>query len=150
MSVQGARLGPTTSASRASPIARPWRAVVRTNARLLLVIGPGFVVGYTSTSRILFGHGPGHGWPNDVLTLVAYQLFFVAIPEEFFYRGYFQTRLNEVFLDTTVFGVSMGMGSVWAALFFAFGHTVVLFQWWHFATFIPGLVFAWLRRRQTR
>ena len=50
-------------------------------------------------------------------------------------------------LDTKVFGVSMGMGSAWGALFFAFGHTVVLFQWWHFATFIPGLVFARLREK---
>ena len=125
-----------------------WMAVLRTNARLLLIIGPGFVVGYHFYQSLIFGHGPGHGWPDEVLTLVAYQLFFVAIPEEFFYRGYFQTRLNEVFpKQTQVFGVPMGMGSVWAALFFAFGHTLVLFQWWHFATFVPGMVFAWLREK---
>jgi membrane protease YdiL (CAAX protease family) len=32
-------------------------------------------------------------------------------------------------------------------LFFAFGHSLVNPQWWHFATFFPGLVFAWMRER---
>lgn len=84
----------------------------------------------------------------QVLTLVAYQVFFVAIPEEFFYRGYFQTRLNELWPRRfLIFGTPMGWGSVVATLFFAFGHSLVLFQWWHFATFFPGMVFAWMRER---
>ena len=44
-----------------------------------------------------------------------------------------------------VFGTPMGLGAVFASLFFAFGHSLVTFQWWHFATFFPGLVFAWMR-----
>ncbi len=84
----------------------------------------------------------------QVLTLVAYQVFFVAIPEEFFYRGYLQTRLNEVFARKwLIFGTPIGWGSVIACLFFAFGHSLVQLQWWHFATFFPGMVFAWMRER---
>jgi len=125
-----------------------WRDVVMTNLRLLVWITPTFGVAYHLYQTQVFGFEPGHGWPVDPLTIVAYQLFFVAIPEEFFYRGYFQTRLNECFpRSVNVFGVRMGLGSVWASLFFAFGHTVVLFQWWHFATFFPGMVFAWLREK---
>ena len=125
-----------------------WRAVLMTNLRLLVWISPVFGLGYHLYQTHVFGLEPGHGWPVDPLTIVAYQLFFVAIPEEFFYRGYFQTRLNECFARSwNVFGVRMGWGSVWASLFFAFGHTLVLFQWWHFATFFPGMVFAWLRER---
>jgi hypothetical protein len=125
-----------------------WKTVALTNLRLLVVVGPAFVVGYHLYQTQVFGFSPGHGWPVDPLTLVAYQLFFVAVPEEFFYRGYFQTRLNEVMpRKFLVFGVPMGWGSVWASLFFAFGHTLVLFQWWHFATFFPGMVFAWLREK---
>lgn len=86
--------------------------------------------------------------PADFLTLVAYQIFFVAIPEEFFYRGYLQTRLNELHARRwTIAGASIGMGAVVANLLFAFGHSVVQLQWWHFATFFPGLLFAWLRER---
>lgn len=125
-----------------------WAAVLRTNLWLILIIGPGFLLGYHLYQTVIFGLGPGEAWPKDVPTLVAYQLFFVAIPEEFFYRGYFQTRLGEVFeRKYIIFGVPMGLGSVYASLFFAFGHTLVLFQWWHFATFFPGMVFAWLREK---
>jgi uncharacterized protein len=125
-----------------------WRVVLVSNVRLLLIVGPLFLLGYHLYQTTLFDFTPGHGWPDDALTLVGYQLFFVAIPEEFFYRGYFQTRLNEVFeRKFLIFGVPMGWGSVFASLFFAFGHTLVLFQWWHFATFFPGMVFAWLREK---
>lgn len=125
-----------------------WRAVLVSNVRLLLIIGPLFWIGYHFYQTLIFGFEPGHGLPADALTLIGYQLFFVAIPEEFFYRGYFQTRLNEVMERRfMIFGVPMGWGSVWASLFFAFGHTLVLFQWWHFATFFPGMVFAWLREK---
>jgi len=85
---------------------------------------------------------------TQVGTLIAYQLFFVAIPEEFFYRGYFQTRLNELLPRRfLIFGTPVGWGAVLATLFFAFGHSVVHLQWWHFATFFPGMVFAWMRER---
>ncbi|NOY27005.1 MAG: CPBP family intramembrane metalloprotease [Oligoflexia bacterium] len=84
----------------------------------------------------------------QLLTLVAYQLFFVAIPEEFFYRGYFQTRLNELLPRRfLIFGTPMGWGAIVATLYFTFGHSVVHLQWWHFATFFPGLVFSWMRER---
>ena len=86
--------------------------------------------------------------PEDAALLLPYHLFYVALPEEFFYRGYFQTRLNEVFPRRwRVFGAQLGPGLVIASLFFAFGHSLVTLRWWHFATFFPGLVFGWMRER---
>lgn len=86
--------------------------------------------------------------PAEPLTLVAYQVFFVAIPEEFFYRGYLQTRLNEAFdRRFLVAGVPFGHGLWIACLLFAFGHSLVVVRWWHFATFFPGLLFGLLRER---
>lgn len=86
--------------------------------------------------------------PEDAWLLVPYHVFFVAIPEEFFYRGYLQTRLNEVFPRTfTLFGTKVGWSIPLACLFFAFGHSLVTLRWWHFATFFPGLAFGWLRER---
>lgn len=86
--------------------------------------------------------------PKDLLLTIAFQIFYVAIPEEFFYRGYFQTRLDEIYPKRwSFFGTSLGMGVVYSNLFFAFGHSLVQFQWWHFATFFPGLIFAWARER---
>ena len=86
--------------------------------------------------------------PREAWLLVPYHLFFVAIPEELFYRGYLQTRLNEVWPRRYVaFGAAWGPGLLLATAMFAFGHSLVAFQWWHFATFFPGLVFAWMRER---
>lgn len=86
--------------------------------------------------------------PDDWYLLVPYHLFYVAIPEEFFYRGYVQTRLNEVFpRKFLIFGTPVGWGLPIACLYFAFGHSLVTVRWWHFATFFPGLVFGWLRER---
>ena len=125
-----------------------WRAALGLNLRVLAVVVPLFLVGYHLYQTQLFGLHARMRLPPEMATLVAYQLFFVAIPEEFFYRGYFQTRLNEVFPRRfLIFGVPMGWGAVLATLFFAFGHSVVQLQWWHFATFFPGLAFAWMRER---
>jgi membrane protease YdiL (CAAX protease family) len=87
-------------------------------------------------------------FPAGFLQLVAFHIFFVAIPEEFFYRGYFQTRLNEVLPKNSKFGGIAYGKSLWiTSLFFAFGHSLVMFQWWHFSIFFPGLLFGLLRER---
>ena len=127
---------------------RAWGEALRLTLVVTAVITAPFVLGYHLYQTELFGAEPLRRFPPELGVLVAYQVFFVAIPEEFFYRGYFQTRLNEVFdRRWVVFGVPMGWGSVIAAAFFAFGHSLVDLQWWHFATFFPGMVFAWMREK---
>jgi membrane protease YdiL (CAAX protease family) len=82
------------------------------------------------------------------LQLAGYHLFFVAIPEEMFYRGYVQSRLDEVWEPTReVFGARVGWGLVVTCVIFAAGHSLVIVQWWHFAIFFPSLVFGWLRTK---
>ncbi len=125
-----------------------WRRSFRDAGLVTAAILVPWLVGYHLYQSVLFGHGPSLRLPPELPLLIAYQVFFVAIPEEFFYRGYFQTRLNEIFARKwLIFGVPMGWGSVIAGLYFAFGHSVVELQWWHFATFFPGMAFAWLRER---
>jgi membrane protease YdiL (CAAX protease family) len=83
-----------------------------------------------------------------ILKLIGYHLFFVALPEEFFYRGYLQSRLDEAFgLRWTLFGARLGWGWLLTCVIFAIGHSVVQVQWWHFAIFFPSLVFGWMRAR---
>lgn len=87
-------------------------------------------------------------WPDDPLRLVAYHLLFVAPGEELFYRGYVQSRLDEVWAPRwRILGATLGPGWIVTCAVFAFGHSVVSFQWWHFAIFFPSLVFGWLRAR---
>jgi len=90
---------------------------------------------------------PPENW-TKLLENVAYNIFYVAIAEEFFYRGYVQTRLNEVFPKRFQFGGITYGHSLWiTSLFFAFGHSLVSVQWWHFSIFFPSLLFGLMRER---
>lgn len=83
------------------------------------------------------------GW-TDVVT----QLVFVALPEEFFFRGYVQSTLDRVFrAPWRVLGVRVGWAWVLTAVVFAASHSVVHLAWWHFAIVFPGLLFGYLRAR---
>jgi len=154
-----------------------WRQALVSNLRLLAIGLVPWMLGYHLYQTQLFGHSASFTnllryarkaettpWLTEnfgglaadpwviviahLSVLVAYHLFFVAIPEEFFYRGYVQTRLNEMLPRRfMVAGIPFGHGLWIAALFFAFGHSLVEVQWWHFATFFPGLLFALMRER---
>ncbi|MBI3540840.1 MAG: CPBP family intramembrane metalloprotease [Deltaproteobacteria bacterium] len=71
--------------------------------------------------------------------MVLVQLFVVALPEEFFFRGYLQTILRRKYRLQVAIPI--------ASLLFAFSHSVIALQWWHFAIFFPALVFGWLREK---
>lgn len=87
-------------------------------------------------------------WPQYPLRLVFTHLFFVAIPEEMFYRGYVQTRLDELYPPRwRVFGTLVGPGLLLTCVLFAFGHSIVIWQWWHVFIVVPSLAFGWLRAR---
>jgi len=107
-----------------------------------------WLVGYHYYQTLIFHLSPHWRVPKDAWLLVPYHLLFVALPEEFFYRGYIQTRLNEIFpRKFLIFGTPVGWALPLGCLFFAFGHSLVVLRWWHFATFFPGLVFGWMRER---
>ncbi len=92
--------------------------------------------------------GPSWSVHPELLKLVGYHLFFVALPEELFYRGYVQSRLDDVWSPRWRFaGATVGPALLVTSVIFAAGHSLVVFQWWHFAIFFPSLAFGWLRAR---
>ncbi|MCB9680381.1 MAG: CPBP family intramembrane metalloprotease [Alphaproteobacteria bacterium] len=149
-----------------------WRAA-RLAGTAILLVGPPFVLLYHLWQTWLFPtvltslcdagvHGtcglartmarihPAWRPPalDRIALLVAYHLFFVGIPEEIFYRGYVQSRLDEVWAPRwRIAGATLGPGWLVTCLVFALGHSLVAFQWWHFAIFFPSLVFGWMRAR---
>lgn len=149
--------------SNAYPITLPsfserkvWADVWKYNAILVGVITPPFLVVYhlwhTQVLGIEFrGTLPqGMWWENvwTLMTIVGFHLFFVGIPEEFFYRGYLQSRLDQLWEPkSSWFGAPVGRSLIFTSLIFAFGHSIVEFQWWHFAIFVPSLAFGWLRAK---
>ena len=100
-------------------------------------------------SRPYRPHFPTHGLPDDLLLQVLYQLICVGYAEEFFYRGYMQTRMDQV-LDGRrfrLFGAEFGWALPVTAVLFTAGHSIVTLQWWQPFILFPALVFGWMRAR---
>jgi CAAX protease family protein len=86
--------------------------------------------------------------PTDFGLQVAAQLIVVALPEELFFRGYVQGRLEDALPPTkTLFGARVGWAWIIGAALFAVGHFLVTFEPQMLTRFFPGLVFGWMFAR---
>ncbi len=91
---------------------------------------------------------PSLRWPPHFGMLVLAQLVVVALPEEFFFRGYLQTRLEEVWPPRRrLLGAGVGVAWIAAAALFALGHFLVSWEPQMLTRFFPGLVFGWMYAR---
>ena len=133
-----------------------WRTDVPLALGFLAVIAPLFVLGY----HVWLGHAlprhhgappgltfhlrvpAGYGWTN-----VVDELFVTALPEEFFYRGWLQARLKQVWPNgARIAGVVVGPAFLLTAALFAIGH-LAIFSAARLLVFFPALLFGWLRER---
>lgn len=99
----------------------------------------------------------------DALNEIFGQLVIIALPEEAFYRGYLQSRLDEAIpgfgwrVDAgtgalvprrlRVFGARIGPSLLVTSLVFALGHFATIRDPARLAVFFPSLLFGWLRSR---
>lgn len=91
-----------------------------------------------------FVNHPAPHWITYALT----QVLLVGFPEEFFFRGYMQENLSQVYPpQQRVFGAPFGKAQIYTCLIFAFSHSLITIQWWHMFIFFPALVFAWLKEK---
>jgi len=113
-------------------------------AALMAIAFPPYILAY----KWWFGREVFHfALPSTFWQEVVGNLFLVALPEEAFYRGYMQTRLDGIFKGRiNVLGAKVGWAVVITAALFAAGH-LVEFRADKLGTFFPGLVFGWLRAR---
>ena len=82
------------------------------------------------------------------LALLATQILLVALPEEWFYRGFLQARMEEGFTKRyRVLGAELGAGWLLSSACFALGHLVLDARPERLAVFFPSLLFGWLRAR---
>jgi membrane protease YdiL (CAAX protease family) len=113
-----------------------------------LLIFPPFIVGFR------FWHGVTSAFtlhlPRSFADFAAGQLLVVALPEEALFRGYFQTRLSELWPKRTrVLGAALSLPALfWQAALFALLHFLVGFSPARLAVFFPALVFGWLREKR--
>lgn len=82
------------------------------------------------------------------LLMFGTQLVLVAVPEEWFYRGYLQQRFDEVWAPRwRIMGAQLGWGWLLASVLFAAGHLVLDARPERLAVFFPSLLFGWMRAR---
>jgi len=89
--------------------------------------------------------GPTHGrWA----LWVVYQLFYVAVAEETFFRGYVQSNVTRWLVQTAPHrqAACRVLGPVVSALLFALAHVAIVGPAGA-VVFFPGLLFGWLRAR---
>lgn len=141
---------------------RHWRADMKWFAILSLVVTPLYVGGFVIYQEalqflphVISQHlSPLTGkldftfrLPNRFGEWVIDQIFVVALPEEFFYRGYIQTRLRDAWPGgKKLFGVRLGAAFWVTAALFALGH-LAIFEVWRLGVFFPALLFAWMREK---
>jgi membrane protease YdiL (CAAX protease family) len=114
-------------------------------AAFAMIVPPfwiGFRVWYAPTSGI----DPIGLLPS--IDLVLGQLLVIALPEEAFFRGYLQSRLDRALPPTwSVAGARIGPSLFLTSAIFAIGHLLTLPNPARLAVFFPSLLFGWLRAR---
>lgn len=84
----------------------------------------------------------------DTINEVFGQLVIIALPEEAFYRGYLQSRLDEALPGRVrILGATVGPALIVSSVIFALGHFATIREPARLAVFFPSLVFGWLRAR---
>ena len=131
-------------------LSRPeWR---KAGADLLIfsfIILPIFLVSWWALAR--YGQGMSFRFrsPEGLAGLILWQLLGVALPEEVFFRGWLQGRINQLLSKSwRIPGAMIGPGLFIAAALFAGGHFLAKPQPIRLLVFFPGLLFGYFRERQ--
>ena len=113
----------------------------------LLVLIPALGVNHIYQTGIL--HHSFHAAPFPKwFSFFIFELVVIALPEEFFFRGYLLSRANVILRkNLSLLGTQVGWGLPVVSLIFALSHTLIHYQWWHLLIFFPALLFGWLRER---
>jgi uncharacterized protein len=82
-------------------------------------------------------------FPPNFVKMALAQILVVGLPEEWFFRGYLQTRLAEVWPSRRRF---WNRSIFVASALFAVGHFLVDFNALRLAVFFPALIFGWMRQ----
>lgn len=99
--------------------------------------------------QYVIGHAYGPASFPRLGQSIFFQLIVVALPEEFFFRGYLQGRLNQVFGRPWKFlRAQVGWGLIICSFLFAVSHSLIHYQWWHLLIFFPAVAFGWLREKR--
>jgi uncharacterized protein len=112
------------------------------------IIFPLFLLGNHLYQSVVFNTSYHAQTFPDWINFILYEIIVIATPEEFFFRGYFQGKMNLLFEKKwKLLGATIGPGLVLTSLIFALSHSVISWQWWHIFIFFPSMAFGWLKEK---
>lgn len=125
-----------------------WKKAALDLLAYLFLILPAFLVSWWVFARYWQGMKFNVGFPPDVAGLILWHTLGVALPEEMFFRGWLQKRLDQVMGKSwKIPGALIGPGVFIAAAAFAGGHFINAAHPFKFIVFFPGLLFGYYRER---
>jgi len=86
--------------------------------------------------------------PEGLGKAIAVHFFYFALPEEFLFRGYLQTRFYRI--TPKLIGpekLGLPLAAIVCAVIFAFAHVIFDASWYRLLVFFPAVIFGWLRHR---
>jgi len=118
-----------------------------THLLIVFVLFAAYAVGHIAVARLGWGAVFEPRLPRDLGWLAVHQLLAISLPEETFFRGYVQGRLNRAFgRGRSVFGATVGVGLWIQAGLFALCH-LATGDWTRLRVFFFALFAGWLRER---
>jgi membrane protease YdiL (CAAX protease family) len=121
-------------------------------ALALAFFGP-FTLAFRAYAAIVWHAHPAPApWQTIHLTEIGHealgQVALIALPEEVFYRGYLQSRLDDAWPPHLhLWGAAVGPSVLATSAVFAIGHLLTIHDAGRLAVFFPSLLFGWLRAR---
>lgn len=124
------------------------RPALRLALLAALITFPPFTFLFWIWSKFIHFGGIMKMTPMAWVSIVIFQFFYVALPEELFYRGYILGKLNKVLPPVLpVLKVRVGFGVPVTAVLFAFGHFLINLSPTRLGVFFPALIFGWMREK---
>jgi uncharacterized protein len=141
---------------------RTWRQDLRLFVVLTALVTPAFLLGFWAFAEglellpeswvaVISPYPQAYHFaprlPDRFWEWVIDNVLVVALPEEFFYRGYLQARLRDGWPEgKVVYGARLGRAFWVTQILFAIGH-LAIFEAWRLAVVFPALLFGWMRER---
>ncbi len=127
---------------------RPLAADLGRVVGLSLIVFPFFGVAHHYWQELAGFHFRGLRWPDDMLRFWFDNTVLIALPEELFYRGFLETRLERWWpTKRSVLGIPLGRTVFLASALFALGHFLGEYNPARLGPFFPAFLFSALTRR---
>lgn len=125
-----------------------WKASLLAAGSISLITIPPYVLAFYLFETLVHGASFQLTLPEALPAKILSLTLFIGLPEEYFFRGYLQTELDNVLgKPYGLFRIHFGFGLIIAALLFGGVHTLLGAGWPGLLTTFSALLFGWLREK---